>query len=268
MIDKFRRYLLDRMVLRPSRDSLDHEPQQRVVLRWQNRPLECFVRRNHDADTAPDVLVLKFPGTAGRAERSSDFPLGMLPDLRGAIWTWNPPGYGGSGGTASLDQIAEAAVGFWHQVTDGEADPHTPILLCGNSLGCVSALRVAACAASDHHRTGLILRNPPPLIPVVKRVADKYPLSRWVGPIAESLCDRMNAVITASQVPCPAVFLQSELDTLVPPAMQRQVIEAYAGEKTTVVLDGLSHGGLPADSHVKDIEKAIDWLWHRVTKLP
>lgn len=256
------------MVLRPSRDSIDHEPQERVVLRWRNRPLECFVRRNHDVDTAPDVLVLKFPGTAGRAERSSDFPLGMLPGLRGAIWTWNPPGYGGSGGTASLDRIADAAVDFWHQVTAGQADPDTPILLCGNSLGCVSALRVAACAVDDHHRTGLILRNPPPLIPVVKHVADKYPMSRWVGPVAESLIDPMNAVITASQVQCPAVFLQSELDTLVPLPLQRQVIEAYAGEKKMVVLDGLSHGGLPVDSHAAEIKAAIDWLWNRVVKLP
>jgi pimeloyl-ACP methyl ester carboxylesterase len=192
----------------------------------------------------------------------------MLPHLRGEIWTWNPPGYGGSGGKASLERIADAAIGFWYQVTERQANPDTRILLCGNSLGCVTALRVAASSTSDHHRTGLILRNPPPLIPVVKHVADQYPLSRWVGTVAESLCDPMNAVITASQVRCPAVFLQSELDTLVPPPLQRQVIDAYAGDKKTVVLGGLSHGGLPVDSHELDMKQAIDWLWNQVARLP
>lgn len=263
-VKRLRQFLLDRMILRPSRSPIDHGGQQRAMLSSGDRPLECFVHRNHDEHDAPDVLILKFPGTAGRAERSSDFPIELLPPMRGTVWTWNPPGYGGSGGRASLQRIAHAAIDFWEQVTVNlPAD--TPVLLCGNSLGCATALSVAANVCKNRPRSGMLLRNPPPLVPVVKHVASRYPLSRLVDPIAESLCDPMNAILTAQQVDVPALFLQSELDTLVPPPLQQQVVDAYAGETKLAVLKGLSHGGIPDDSHEPLIQDSIDWLWKRVT---
>ena len=99
---------------------------------------------------------------------------------------------------------------------------------------------------------------------MVKRVASHYPLGRLIGPVAESVSDRMNAVVTASRVTLPAVFLQSERDTLVPPAMQHEVIGAYAGNKTTVLLEGLSHSGIPDEGHEHLIKEAVDWLWNQV----
>ena len=266
-IHRFRRYLLDRIVLRPSRGPIDHQPQQRVLLRSGKHPLECFVQRNHDDDSPPDMLVLKFPGTAGRAERSTSFPLRMLPGVRGSVWTWNPPGYGGSGGRASLERIADAAIDFWDQVTRRESDPSTPIVLCGNSLGCVTALHVAASTCHDSDRCGMILQNTPPLVSVVRHVADRYPVGRLIDPIAASLSDRMNAIVTASKVSLPCVFLQSELDTLVPPQLQQQVINAYAGNKQTVLLQGLSHGGIPVEAHEALLKEAIDWLWNQMVCL-
>ncbi len=260
-IQSLRQYLLDRMVLRPSRHPIEHAPLTRVMLESSGRPLECFKQQNFEGDQPPELLLLKFPGTAGRAERSTEFPLSILDNVRGTMWTWNPPGYGRSGGRASLPGIAEAAIDFWNQVLQREAGPSTSVWLCGNSLGCATTLCVAAAMQPDPSTSGIVLRNPPPLIPVVKRVAQRYPLSSLVGPIAESVCDSMNVLLTAPQVDLPAIFFQSELDTLVPVAFQNQVVEAYAGDSRVVLMEGLSHGGVATEFHKPMIEESIRWLW-------
>ena len=179
------------------------------------------------------------------------------------MWTWNPPGYGRSGGRASLSGIADAAIDFWNQVLQREAGPSTSVWLCGNSLGCATTLRVAAAVQPDPSKSGIVLRNPPPLGPVVKRVAQRYPLSSLVSPIAESVCDSMNVLLSAREVHLPAVFFQSELDTLVPVAFQNQVVEAYAGESRVVLMEGLSHGGVATEFHKPMIEESIRWLWEQ-----
>ncbi|MCG8649585.1 MAG: lysophospholipase [Pirellulales bacterium] len=266
-IQKFRRYLLDRLVLRPSRKPIEHPFKQRVMLSSRARPLECFVQRNHDEETSPEVLILKFPGTAGRAERSTSFPRELLPPLPASIWTWNPPGYGRSAGRASLGRMADASLDFLDQVLRREGSPTTPVMLCGNSLGCATTLHVAASQSRPPNQLGLVLRNPPPLVPVVKKIASRYPLGKLIDPIAESLCHRMNAVVTANGVLAPAVFLQSERDTLVPPDFQQFVIDAYAGRKQVVVMHGLTHGGVATESHEGEIREAMGWLWNQMTSL-
>ena len=89
-----RRNLLDRMVLRPSQHPIHAPTLERVTLPCETETIECFVQRSHSDSEPPDLLILKFPGTAGRAERSTSFPTPMLDAKRTAIWTWNPPGYG------------------------------------------------------------------------------------------------------------------------------------------------------------------------------
>jgi len=272
---KFRRRLLDRFVLEPSRHQLDYGLQRREMLTVLGRPLEAFVQSNcvqsgnervnsEGADDDVELLVLKFPGTAGRAERSTEFPLALLPDVRVAMWTWNPPGYGGSSGRATMDAITQAAVAFGEQVIERVANRTTRIWLCANSLGCATALHVAS-QLNTSHRYGMICRNPPPLIPVFKRIADRYPLGRWAHSIAECLPDEMNAPLSARHVAWPSVFLVSELDTLVPPELQQQIIDAYAGPTQVVCLAGLSHGGAPTDDHAPQIQQAIDWLWQQMS---
>lgn len=263
MIQALRRRILDQMVLSPTRDVIDYAPQSRVVLDFNGRPLECFVRQNYEGDQPPELLVLKFPGTGGRAERSTEFPLSMLGDVRAMMWTWNPPGYGRSGGRASLPRIAAAALEYWNQVTSHHRESIARIWLCGNSLGCVTALHVAASMQPDRNQTGIILRNPPPLIPVVRRVAERYPFGHLVNPVIESLCDSMNAMVTAEQVDLPAVFLQSELDTLVPPEFQNELVDAYRGDHQLVLLEGLTHGDVATEEHAPMIQASIDWLWRQ-----
>jgi pimeloyl-ACP methyl ester carboxylesterase len=262
-ITSLRHRILDRLVLRPSRHEIDPGAQQRVMLSWGSRaePLECFVQRFGDESRPLDLLVVKFPGTAGRAERSTPFPAKFDAAENSEVWTWNPPGYGRSRGKASLHRIEQAALDFWRQMLgSSRIAPTTRIWVCGNSLGCVPALRVAGNVDSQR-RMGLILRNPPPLAEVVKEVATKYPMGRMIHPVADSLRDSMNAIVIAEKVTWPAVFLQSELDELVLPEMQNKVIEAYAGEKQMVVLEGLSHGGIASEDDEQLIDQSLHWLW-------
>ena len=264
-IQSFRRRIFDRLVLRPSRGAIDFGSQERVMLKWgpNGEPLESFVHYVGDRKSPLDLLVIKFPGTAGRAERSTTFPTDSFDDANAEIWTWNPPGYGKSGGRASLARIQAASLDFLRQVLGSEriADT-TRVWVVGNSLGCVTALNVAA-DVPRMPRLGMILRNPPPLSDVVKHVAAKYPLGHWVHPIADSLIDEMNAPIIAARVQLPAVFMQSELDELVLPKMQQAVLDAHAGPKRFVLLEGLGHGSVATDFHEPLIKDALQWLWDR-----
>jgi pimeloyl-ACP methyl ester carboxylesterase len=259
-IKLLRRHLLDRMVLRPSRHTIDHGVQQRRVLECLGRPLECFVQEHHSDDDSPRVLVIKFPGTSGRAEQSTGLPLTLLDGVGGTTWTWNPPGYGGSHGRASLPIMADAAIAFVRQVIESEADDRTTVWLAGNSLGCATALNVAAAIDLDPSRTGLVLRNPPPLVEVVKRIAHQYPLGRLLNRLAESVHDPMNVHSTSGKVRLPAVFLQSGADTLVPPEMQDRVIESYRGNLQRVWLEGLAHDGLATEEQEHEIRLSLHWL--------
>ena len=257
------RYLLDRMVLRPTRHPIEHPTQQRVLLPFGKQNLECFVQRNFRSDRPPELVVLKFPGTGGRAERSTGFPMSLMKRQRVEVWTWNPPGYGRSEGRASLTEIAGAALTFWDEVKRRSGRNEMTTWLCGNSLGCATALHVASEIGPSASVTGLVLRNPPPLIPVVKRVARSYPLGGLMEPVIDTLCDSMNAMLTAPRVELPAVFLQSGLDSLVTPEDQNRLIASYGGPSRVVVMEGLEHACPPNDDHFPRIAESIDWLWNQ-----
>ncbi|QEG02677.1 Alpha/beta hydrolase family protein [Stieleria maiorica] len=272
MIRSFRRHLLDRFVLRPSRNELVYAPKERVLVTVDRMTDEYFVeyrRARGDGtcgelspDHQPiDLLILKFPGTAGRAERASDWPCRQLPESTVKICTWNAPGYGASSGRATLANIARRASRFWSLVTSGLPAQRPRIWLIGNSLGCATATYLAS--RPEVQIEGLILRNPPPLIQTVKRVARQYPLGHLTDAIAESVPPEMNLSLTAPGAQVPTVMLQSERDQLVPPALQMEVFDALPGPKRLVILEGLDHDGITTDQHEREIDQAVHWLWRR-----
>jgi pimeloyl-ACP methyl ester carboxylesterase len=267
MIDSLRRLLLDRFVLRPSRNKLDYAPKERILATVDDVTVEYFVQHRWACDASsaappkPELLVLKFPGTAGRAERASDWPCELLPDINAKICTWNAPGYGASSGRATLANIPHRAAQFWNLATGGLPAPQPRIWLVGNSLGCATATYLAS--RSDVHADGLILRNPPPLIQTVKRVARRYPLGHLTDTIAESVPPEMNLSLTAGNAKVPVVLLQSEADQLVPPELQMEVYETLPGTKRLVIMEGLGHDGIATDEHHRDIRDAIRWLWRQ-----
>ena len=272
-LQAFRRHVFDRLVLRPSRHAIDAGSKSRFTLQWgqNDEELEYFVERTGEGEIAAcnapiDLLVLKFPGTAGRAERSTPFPSDYFSRSHAEVWTWNPPGYGRSSGQARWHRIEQAALAFWQLGIQSEhVSTRTRIWIVGNSLGCVTALHVAASSYADisDRRVGLLLRNPPPLADVVKHVASAYPLGRFIHPVAESLDDTMNAPLTAANVKFPAVLMQSQNDELVLPSLQQKVIDAYAGEKRFVLLEGLTHAGVATEYHESVIRDALAWLWSK-----
>ena len=272
MIHSFYRHLLDRFVLRPSRHQVAYAPKHRVVVSDQHVTDEYFVQWNsargsdatgeNESKERTDLLVLKFPGTAGRAERASIWPAGHFPELTTKVCTWNAPGYGGSSGRATLSNIAKGATRFWRHATSELGASSPRIWLVGNSLGCATATYLAA--QHRDHVAGLVLRNPPPLIETVKRVARRYPLGHLTDAIAESLPAEMNLLITASDANVPTVMLQSECDELVPPALQMKVYDRLPGPKRMVVMKGLAHDGITSDEHQQEIDDALRWLWKSV----
>lgn len=279
-----RRFILDRLVLRPSKHVIDAGRKAPRLATVNGRQIQYFQERVDDpfADAKQShrrsndrLLILKFPGTAGRAERSTAFPASLLHSVPANVLTWNPPGYGESEGRFSLSTLADTAHAWVEQVLeqqrsgsfgseqsnrsfDRECEP--AIWLVGNSLGCLSALSIASGALAGKVG-GMVLRNPPPLIPVVKQIASRYPLGRLIDPVANSLPPSANAFHLAPQCEAPCVFLQSENDTLVPPDLQNRVFDLYGGEKRQVVLNGLEHDGIASDEHQEAIASAVNWLW-------
>ncbi len=241
--------------------------------------VDCFVHSDQKlsadgtADQKPDLLFIKFPGTGGRAEKSTTAPKDYLPPNSFAVvevWTWNPPGYGASEGRATLSRIGDAAVEMARQVINLRTDTATTVWLVGNSLGCIGALNVARNFGADGvgkedsvRPAGMILRNPPQLDLIVKRIATRYPLGSLMDPVADSLPACMNAIQSARGTQIPTVFLESELDSLVLPAEQSQVRSAHTGPQHTVVMKGIGHDGIAEDTHLPPIKEAVQWLYQQ-----
>jgi len=243
-----------------------------------DRPTD--LERDWASIAAPKNLLLKFPGTAGRAERSSPFPANLIARRTGAgesetaaassdhdeTWTWNPPGYGGSSGRANLQTLMPAAESFASRILARRLGEQTRVWICGNSLGCLPALSLASRFEdwlpdrTPGDRVALWLRNPPDLAEVVLRIADRYAARFWMRRVVSKLPPTLDAIDSASRCWIPAVFLMSDRDTLVPPVLQRRVHDAYAGDHHLVTLTGLGHAGAIEERHRSDVENAVDWL--------
>ena len=251
------------MVLRPSRDPLDCGTQQRMELTANDKRSSISFNGLVHRNQPHDLVVLKFPGTGGRAERSSAFPGSMLDGVSGLVLTWNPPGYGRSSGRASLSRIAEAADVFFAEVLDRHASKIQSSGFAATASGATSRCQSLR-PTTRNQVDGLVLRNPPPLIPVVKRVAlQTIRLGKFIKPIAESLVHDMNAELTSPLVSAPAVFLKSMSDSLVPPKLQDRLIDLYGGQSQVVAMEGLEHDGIPDDEHELQIQRSIAWLWQQ-----
>lgn len=272
-----RRRLADFFVLRPSRDAID-DPQP-ASQAWIDGPfgrIECFAARKLAGGHMPvplecdspltdappidgplaDLLILKLPGTGGRAQRSTIFPATLLPELDVEIWTWNPPGYGRSEGHAAIEHFPDSVLAVWDYLTTNRCGPNTRTIIAGNSLGSAAALFLASKRESD----GLFVRNPPSLVRLVRR-GDAW-WNCWFGGtwISSGIDARMNAERTAAQCKSRAVFIQSELDRLTTPPLQKLIIDAYAGSHRVVVLDGADHSTPYEERDFPAIESGLRWM--------
>lgn len=228
--------LADRLVLRASTDPIDPEDRQRVLIPFGSGHLEAWTNEVHQRPDSPKLLALKFPGTGGRAERAGPHPCELWPDFSSKIWTVNPAGYGGSDGQASLQTMARQCDAVF-SFARAQLGDHR-ILLIGNSLGCLSALYLAA----RHDVAAVFIRNPPPL---QQLIAGRLKYNWWnfgtARFVAAQVPSDLDAITNAALCHCPAFFLRSEKDTVVPKQFQRKIIDAYQGPKQEFIIPGAEH---------------------------
>ena len=249
------RRLTDRLILCPTRHPIDANDKTQRWVRWGGGQLEIWTQRvGGEPSAAADLYVLKFPGTAGRAERATVHPADAWPELRVELWTVNPPGYGGSSGTASLRHTAAVADAVLEQLQQRAAGK--PIVITGSSLGCVSALYLAA-------RTplaGVILRNPPALREVILARSDWWHLNLGTQLIARQIPPELCAIRNAASATAPAIFITAQRDRVVPLKCQQQVLDAYAGPKRVLRLAQADHHTPLTDEETEQYRDLLAWL--------
>lgn len=250
--------ILDRMVLKPTRDPLDPESRVRRVVETPAGAVEVWIYQQVVPSPRGHALAIKFPGAAGRAERGGPHPFECWPGIEADIWVVNPPGYGGSSGLATLESIPVATQAIWEDACKrcGSSKP----IVIGNSFGCTAALFLAA----HFDVRGILLRNPVPLSQLILARHSWWNggwLARWM---IKAIPPELDAVSNATRCRAPALFFQSAADKLIPPRYQNLIIEAYAGPKRVFAAHGLDHHDPLPDKLREDYLAALAWLGDQV----
>lgn len=251
-------YLADRLILVPTTHPIEAEGKNRIEIETSQGFVEIWEEHFHEpvSSQSPKLIILKFPGAAGRAERAGVHPAEVLPQFNSRIWTINPHGYGGSTGPATIKSLPDVAKSVYSCVMEKFGE-NVPRLVVGNSLGCLSALYLAA----NFPTSALILRNPPPIHQLIRtrpRYASwNFGLSKW---IADEVPKVLDAVANASVASAPCLFIQSEKDRVVPVKYQNMIIDAYAGAKNVFLIPGADHHEHVNESDQSDYFAAIQWL--------
>ena len=246
-------WFADRVVLSPSTKPIETELRSEVI-ETPFGEMECWVC-DSSGEMTPNFIAVKFPGAGGRAERSSPHPFELWADKQVETWTINHHGYGNSTGNASLRKFGRSCDAVWNHLQNEY--PNSCFLVVGNSLGCVSALYLASRYPVD----GLFLRNP---VPLQQMISQRPKYNRWslgiAKQVARNLPTELDAVANADQCNCPAVFIQSECDRVVPVEYQQQIWASYRGAKHLFVIEGADHHHkIPVHQEAMYLE-AVAWL--------
>jgi pimeloyl-ACP methyl ester carboxylesterase len=252
--------IADRLILQPTTHYIDPEALQRRAIATPTGEVEAWIARPvSDSPGSTKVLLLKFPGTGGRAERSGLHPSEAWAGISCESWTINHRGYGGSPGPATIQNFTETCDSVWSAVY--ETFPDHKIVVYGNSLGCLSALYLSA----RFPVAAAYLRNPPPLAQMIatrpRYTWWNFGMSRL---IANQVPDALNAIENARRSTCPALFVQSELDRLIPTSYQEMVIRQFGGEVHKLVLRGADHNHRANEDQLDEYEAAVRWLGEQI----
>lgn len=245
-------WIADRLILCPSTQPIDAQAKRREWIPTEFGRIEAWVGRfPNDDEPELDLTILKFPGTGGRAERAGVHPAEIW-GLRSEVWTINPHGYGGSTGPASMKKFPAMILAVANHLQRNGGG--RPVVVIGNSLGCVSALRFA----EQFEPAGLILRNPPPVRNMI-RTRPRY--SAWNFGMSKVIADQVPVELDtiANAVGCtqPCLLIQSAEDQVVPVEYQDRIFNAYHGPIEKFVIEGADHHELVDEIQQQDYVEAI-----------
>lgn len=253
-------HLTDRLVLQPTTHPILETTLIRESIVAPDGELEIWTSSFRPQSTSSKkVLWIKFPGTGGRAERSSNRPAHLWPDCDSVVWVVNPFGYGSSCGQATLQRFPEMI----DLVVQAAKDryPERELVVSGTSLGSISALSLAA----NHPVAGVLLRNPVPIHQLISRrwryAIPSLGLSRVV---AAQIPESLNAIANAGRCHAPLVVVSAQQDSVVPVRFQNQIIESYAGPKRILPLPNQDHADPIPGNLTADYIDAIEWLGQQV----
>lgn len=251
----FLSWLTDRIILQPTRHRLDAPQRKSLLLPHGDGSIEIWLHRvGSDTRSSPRLYLIEFPGTASRAEHSSDFVEVCWPLPCVEIWAVNPPGYGRSSGTASLNKLAAAAKRVLNKVRQVAGDK--PVIAAGGSLGSVSAFYLVA-----HHRVeGLMVQNPPALRELILQQSAWWHFKWLTRMIAAQIPPELDSIANAQQATVPAVFITAQQDTIVPPHIQRQIITAYQGPLKVFVMPKAEHDTPLTKNDLAQLRPLVHWL--------
>lgn len=251
--------LTDRLALHPTTHAIDPGSLQREMIPAGEDHIEAWTTETNP-DLDPKVVVIKFIGNGGRAERSTAQPASLWSNTHAKVWSINPFGYGGSSGIATLQRFPEMVDAVYNHIRN--RFPDLKIVVFGNSIGSISALRMAAKYPVD----GLCIRNPVPIHQLLSR-RPKYalPTLGLSNVLAWQVPQELNAVKNARAINAPALFVSLTDDRTIPPRFQAEIIDVYAGEKNVFSVPGDHDAYIPEPMH-DQYRAAVNWLLQKVLK--
>lgn len=253
------RWLTDRIILKPTQHPLPVREKKSLLFSHDDGQLEVWVHRvGSDLRQSPNLYLLEFPGTASRAEDSTDFIEHCWSQPCIEIWTVNPPGYGNSSGRASLAKLPAMAERALKEIRKRSGD--IPVIVAGASLGSVSALYLAAHFKVD----GVMVQNPPALREVILAQSGWWHFKWLTKRIADELPPELDSLANARQATAPAVFVTAQQDRVVLSRIQRQIIDAYHGPVKVFAMPDADHDTALTETDFKQLRPMADWLYHRL----
>ena len=258
--------IADRLILCPSTGPVDPGDNRReLIFDSDGIEIEAWVSTWGEFESTPSekrLVVLKIPGTGGRAERGTVHPCELMIASgkqsrfsAAEVWTLNHRGYGGSTGPASLENFVPTLEAFWDCIQ--HRYPTEKKLATGNSLGCISALHLSARKDID----AILIRNPPAL----QRLISDRPRYNWwnfgmAKHVANQVPELLNSLANASIAKCPALIVTSEKDRVVPSKYQREIMDVYSGDVKQFVIEGAEHHHRIPQHQESEYIAAIEWL--------
>ncbi len=240
----------DRLLLFPPRGPLaDTQGAVRSTLPSELGEIEVWRARSQPG-VPPKAFVLRFYGNADRADAWVGSEVHSLP-FAAEMWGVNYPGFGGSGGAASLRGVAMSAVVAYDAIAKVAAG--RPIFVFGTSMGTTAALHLAA----NREVAGLVLQNPPPLRQLIRGRYGWWNLWLLAVPVAWGVPSELDSLDNAAKARAPAIFVLSQEDEVVPHPYQLMIRDAYAGPKQTFVLPGAHHNDPVPELTQRAIEGAL-----------